>query len=159
MISSRKRRPGTPLEALDHVAQFGTGLGNYTMVVRDRSCGAKGDTYIPYAKFPPLSGCDTILQQQISQHMAPSHYDGNLSSKTKILFSQTAETASRLTLDAVTTTPVTGSHQPRRRQTPRLYLIRRSLEVLRKFHWMILGGRSNQLSHVSSPLLSKPGEY
>ncbi|GJW90344.1 hypothetical protein Tco_0167897 [Tanacetum coccineum] len=25
--------------------------------------------------------------------------------------------------------------------------------------WMILGGRSNQLSHVSSPLLSKPGEY
>ncbi|GJX39220.1 hypothetical protein Tco_0252523 [Tanacetum coccineum] len=40
-----------------------------------------------------------------------------------------------------------------------LYLMRRSLEVLRKFHWMILGGRSNQLSHVSSPLLSKPGEY
>ncbi|GJR90811.1 hypothetical protein Tco_0214822 [Tanacetum coccineum] len=26
----------------------------------------------------------------------------------------------------------------------RLYLMRRSLEVLRKFHWMILGGRSNQ---------------
>ncbi|GJR57093.1 hypothetical protein Tco_1499255 [Tanacetum coccineum] len=41
----------------------------------------------------------------------------------------------------------------------RLYLMRRSLEVLRKFHWMILGGRSNQFSHVSSPLLSKPGEY
>ncbi|GJY41514.1 hypothetical protein Tco_0428784 [Tanacetum coccineum] len=41
----------------------------------------------------------------------------------------------------------------------RLYLIRRSLEVLRKFHWMILGGRSNQFSHVSSPLLSKPREY
>ncbi|GKC00105.1 hypothetical protein Tco_0986241 [Tanacetum coccineum] len=40
-----------------------------------------------------------------------------------------------------------------------LYLMRRSLEVLRKFHWMILGGRFNQLSHVSSPLLSKPGEY
>ncbi|GKA95000.1 hypothetical protein Tco_0817038 [Tanacetum coccineum] len=39
-----------------------------------------------------------------------------------------------------------------------LYLMRRSLEVLRKFHWMILGGRFNQLSHVSSPLLSKPGE-
>ncbi|GJY92309.1 MAK10-like protein [Tanacetum coccineum] len=36
-----------------------------------------------------------------------------------------------------------------------LYLMRRSLEVLRKFHWMILGGRSNQLSHVSSPLLSE----
>ncbi|GJZ97287.1 hypothetical protein Tco_0669740 [Tanacetum coccineum] len=35
----------------------------------------------------------------------------------------------------------------------------RSLEVLRKFHWMILGGRFNQLSHVSSPLLSKPGDY
>ncbi|GJV71654.1 hypothetical protein Tco_1491649 [Tanacetum coccineum] len=28
-----------------------------------------------------------------------------------------------------------------------LYLTRRSLEVLRKFHWMILGGRFNQLSH------------
>ncbi|GJS25448.1 ribonuclease H-like domain-containing protein [Tanacetum coccineum] len=41
----------------------------------------------------------------------------------------------------------------------RLYLMRRSLKILRKFHWMILGGRSNQLSHVSSPLLSKPGEY
>ncbi|GJS61124.1 hypothetical protein Tco_0655908 [Tanacetum coccineum] len=40
-----------------------------------------------------------------------------------------------------------------------LYLMRRILEVLRKFHWMILGGRFNQLSHVSSPLLSKPGEY
>nr|GEV10903.1 MAK10-like protein [Tanacetum cinerariifolium] len=44
-------------------------------------------------------------------------------------------------------------------QPKRLYLMRRSLEVLRKFHWMILGGRFNQLSHVSSPLLSKPGEY
>ncbi|GJW63690.1 MAK10-like protein [Tanacetum coccineum] len=40
-----------------------------------------------------------------------------------------------------------------------LYLMRRNLEVLRMFHWMILGGRFNQLSHVSSPLLSKPGEY
>ncbi|GJX14139.1 hypothetical protein Tco_0205897 [Tanacetum coccineum] len=40
-----------------------------------------------------------------------------------------------------------------------LYLMRRSLEVLRKFHCMILGGRFNQLSHVSSPLLSKPWEY
>ncbi|GKC48527.1 hypothetical protein Tco_1071272 [Tanacetum coccineum] len=40
-----------------------------------------------------------------------------------------------------------------------LYLMRRILEILRKFHWMILGGRFNQLSHVSSPLLSKPGEY
>nr|GEZ18406.1 MAK10-like protein [Tanacetum cinerariifolium] len=34
-----------------------------------------------------------------------------------------------------------------------------SLEVLRKFQRMILGGRFNQLSHVSSPLLSKPEEY
>ncbi|GKB20259.1 hypothetical protein Tco_0854182 [Tanacetum coccineum] len=39
------------------------------------------------------------------------------------------------------------------------YLMRRSLEVLRKFHWTILEGRFNQLSHVSSSLLSKPGEY
>ncbi|GJX69843.1 hypothetical protein Tco_0305570 [Tanacetum coccineum] len=40
-----------------------------------------------------------------------------------------------------------------------LYLMRRSLKVLRKFHWMILEGRFNQLLHVSSPLLSKPREY
>ncbi|GJY56255.1 hypothetical protein Tco_0455370 [Tanacetum coccineum] len=44
-------------------------------------------------------------------------------------------------------------------RVPLLYLMRRSLEVLRKFHWMILGGRFNQLSHVASPLLSKLGEY
>nr|GEZ30786.1 hypothetical protein [Tanacetum cinerariifolium] len=41
----------------------------------------------------------------------------------------------------------------------RLYLMRRSMKVLRKFHWMILGGRFNQLSYVSSLLLSKPEEY
>nr|GEZ46656.1 MAK10-like protein [Tanacetum cinerariifolium] len=35
----------------------------------------------------------------------------------------------------------------------------RSLEVLRKFYWMILEGRFNQLSHVYSPLFSKPMEY
>nr|GEV81125.1 zinc finger, CCHC-type [Tanacetum cinerariifolium] len=40
-----------------------------------------------------------------------------------------------------------------------LYLMRRSLKVLRKFHCMILGGRFNQLSHVSFPSLSKSGEY
>ncbi|GKB17153.1 hypothetical protein Tco_0851076 [Tanacetum coccineum] len=40
----------------------------------------------------------------------------------------------------------------------RLYLMRRILEVL-EFHMTILGGRFNQLSHVSSPFLSKPGEY
>ncbi|GJR78226.1 zinc finger, CCHC-type containing protein [Tanacetum coccineum] len=40
-----------------------------------------------------------------------------------------------------------------------LYLMRRSLEVLRKFHWMILEGQFNQLSHVSSLLLSKLGKY
>ncbi|GKD43206.1 hypothetical protein Tco_1267851 [Tanacetum coccineum] len=40
-----------------------------------------------------------------------------------------------------------------------LYLTRRSLEVLRKFHWTTLRGQPNQLSHVSSPLLSKPREY
>ncbi|GJS64723.1 hypothetical protein Tco_0679287 [Tanacetum coccineum] len=40
-----------------------------------------------------------------------------------------------------------------------LYLMRRILEVPRKFHWMILGGRFNQLSHVSSQLLSKPRNF
>ncbi|GJV54600.1 hypothetical protein Tco_1455605 [Tanacetum coccineum] len=73
---------------------------------------------------------------------------GKFSSKMKNEFLQSVETASRFTCDAITGTLVT-----------RLYLMRRSLEVLRKFHWMILGGRFNQLSHVSSPLLSKPGEY
>nr|GEU82608.1 hypothetical protein [Tanacetum cinerariifolium] len=38
----------------------------------------------------------------------------------------------------------------------KLYFIRRSLKVLRKFHWMIHRGRFNQLLHVSSPLMSKP---
>ncbi|GJT34546.1 hypothetical protein Tco_0924965 [Tanacetum coccineum] len=66
---------------------------------------------------------EPILQQQISQRMAPSHHD--------VVF----------VFDY------------------RLYLMRRSLEVLRKFHWMILRRRFNQLSYVSSPLLSKPREY
>ncbi|GJX23156.1 hypothetical protein Tco_0227601 [Tanacetum coccineum] len=38
-------------------------------------------------------------------------------------------------------------------------ILSEKLRSLRKFHWMILRGRFNQLSHVSSPLLSKPGEY
>ncbi|GJR87936.1 hypothetical protein Tco_0211947 [Tanacetum coccineum] len=89
---------------------------------------------------------ESILQQQISQRMASSHQDGCyaafcigkqlirmsagiFSSKTKNEFSQSVEMASHVTSDTVTTTPVTG-----------LYLVRRSLEVLRKFHCMILGG-------------------
>ncbi|GJX96469.1 hypothetical protein Tco_0352267 [Tanacetum coccineum] len=48
---------------------------------------------------------------------------------------------------------------PRELKSRWLYLMRRSLEVLRKFHCMILGERFNQSSHVSTPLLSKPGEY
>ncbi|GKE64104.1 hypothetical protein Tco_1518265 [Tanacetum coccineum] len=40
-----------------------------------------------------------------------------------------------------------------------IFLHIRSLEVLRKFHWTILRGQFNQLSYVSSPLLSKLGEY
>ncbi|GKA11582.1 hypothetical protein Tco_0691128 [Tanacetum coccineum] len=55
---------------------------------------------------------EPILQQQISQRMAPSHHDGSFSSKTKISFSQNVETASRFTRDAVTMTPVTGSRKP-----------------------------------------------
>ncbi|GJS14541.1 reverse transcriptase domain-containing protein [Tanacetum coccineum] len=71
---------------------------------------------------------------------------GNFSLKTKKNFSQTLETASGLTVDDVASPGM-------------LYLMRRSLEVLRKLHWTIIGGRFNQLSHVSSLLLSKPGEY
>ncbi|GJZ28885.1 hypothetical protein Tco_0573532 [Tanacetum coccineum] len=55
---------------------------------------------------------EPILQQQLSQRMAPSHHDENFSSKTKSSFSQTMETASRLTRDAVTTTPAMGHHNP-----------------------------------------------
>nr|GEV62971.1 retrotransposon protein, putative, Ty1-copia subclass [Tanacetum cinerariifolium] len=47
----------------------------------------------------------------------------------------------------------------RRKDTIGLYLTRRSLEVLRKFHLTTLEGQFNQLSHVSSLLLSKPGKY
>nr|GEV12097.1 reverse transcriptase domain-containing protein [Tanacetum cinerariifolium] len=36
-----------------------------------------------------------------------------------------------------------------------LYLMRRSLEVLRKFHWTILGGRFNKLSHTNDELTTK----
>ncbi|GJX05194.1 MAK10-like protein [Tanacetum coccineum] len=50
-------------------------------------------------------------------------------------------------------------HQEKEIEFDRLYLMKRSLEILRKFHCMILRGRFNQLSHVSSPLLSKPREY
>ncbi|GJT33621.1 hypothetical protein Tco_0924040, partial [Tanacetum coccineum] len=63
----------------------------------------------------------------------------NFSSKTKNSFSQNVETASRSIRNAITTTPVTRSGFSGRRQTPRLYLMRRSLEVLRKFYWTILG--------------------
>ncbi|GJU01296.1 hypothetical protein Tco_1111634 [Tanacetum coccineum] len=94
---------------------------------------------------------EPILQQQISQRMVPSHQDGMyryyhphfnssvgepplyLLNKGKIIFDE-----KKLFFNS---------------------LMSRSLEVLRKFHWTILGGRFNQLSHVSSSLLGKPGEY
>ncbi|GKC84467.1 ribonuclease H-like domain-containing protein, partial [Tanacetum coccineum] len=40
-----------------------------------------------------------------------------------------------------------------------IFVMKLGWKVLRKFHWTNLGGRSNQLSHVFSPLFSKPGEY
>ncbi|GJW93855.1 hypothetical protein Tco_0173527 [Tanacetum coccineum] len=59
---------------------------------------------------------------------------------------ENVETASRFTRDAVTMTPVTGQDFPEGVKRPvvfvfdyMLYLMRRSLEVLRKFHWTILG--------------------
>ncbi|GKA93100.1 hypothetical protein Tco_0815086 [Tanacetum coccineum] len=65
------------------------------------------------------------------------------------------ETASRFTRDAVTTILVWGQDIPDDVKCPvtgklknfKLYLMRRSLEVLREFYWMILGGRFNQLSY------------
>ncbi|GJS76671.1 hypothetical protein Tco_0726552 [Tanacetum coccineum] len=41
----------------------------------------------------------------------------------------------------------------------KLYFMRRSLEVLRKFHWMILEGRFNQLSHCEAMKEQHWGEY
>ncbi|GKB53303.1 hypothetical protein Tco_0904056, partial [Tanacetum coccineum] len=38
---------------------------------------------------------------------------------------------------------------------PGLYLTRRSLEVLRKFHWMILGGRFNQFRTIDQSASGK----
>ncbi|GKA13444.1 hypothetical protein Tco_0693090, partial [Tanacetum coccineum] len=56
---------------------------------------------------------DDFLGEGFSLPMKPKDLEkGNFSSKTKISFSHTVEMASRLTWDAVTTTPVTGSHQP-----------------------------------------------
>ncbi|GJQ93734.1 hypothetical protein Tco_0004873 [Tanacetum coccineum] len=77
---------------------------------------------------------------------------GNFSLKTKRKSSQCVETALGLN------PTVSRLQQCEDSKFFRLYLTRRSLEVIRKFHWTTLRGRSNQLSHVSSPLLSKPGE-
>ncbi|GJS52481.1 hypothetical protein Tco_0625843 [Tanacetum coccineum] len=71
---------------------------------------------------------ESILQQQISQRMALSHYDGFMQLfvqeltygskcrkffiKTKFSFSQNVETVSQFSRDAVTTIPVTGSQKP-----------------------------------------------
>ncbi|GJT34343.1 hypothetical protein Tco_0924762 [Tanacetum coccineum] len=45
-----------------------------------------------------------------------------------------------------------------KRRAVELYLMRISLEVLRKFHWTILGGRFNQLSHLRMTKVIK-GEF
>nr|GEV34757.1 hypothetical protein [Tanacetum cinerariifolium] len=78
---------------------------------------------------------------------------GNFSLKTKRKSSQCVQTASGLNPTA------SRLQQCEDLKIFKLYLIRRSLKVLRKFHLTTLGGRFNQLSHVSSPLLSKPREY
>ncbi|GJT54381.1 hypothetical protein Tco_0989435 [Tanacetum coccineum] len=65
---------------------------------------------------------------------------------------------SRLIRDAGTLKPMKGNKNPMA-SNAQVIFDGRSLEVLRKFHWMILGGRFNWLSHVSSPLSSKPLEY
>ncbi|GKC92918.1 ribonuclease H-like domain-containing protein [Tanacetum coccineum] len=62
-------------------------------------------------------------------------------------------------VDSLTINTPSSPHVAYSHPKDTLYLMRRSLKVLRKSHWMILGGQFNQLSHVSSPLLSKPGEY
>ncbi|GJT17475.1 hypothetical protein Tco_0876181 [Tanacetum coccineum] len=82
-----------------------------------------------------------------SPHVAYFHRNGIFEEKKKNSSLQTLETVSGLILTA---SPENHDY---------VIFDERSLKVLRKFHWMILGGRFNQLSHVSSPLLSKSGEY
>ncbi|GJW95894.1 hypothetical protein Tco_0175566 [Tanacetum coccineum] len=105
----------------------------------------KGRTYNLLPRGPVY---EAILRKKITrkEDIRGNFEIPNFSFKMKKDFSQCLKTASGLTPDGVTSPAV-------------LYLIRRSLEVLRNFYWTILGGRFDQLSHVSSPLLSKPGEY
>ncbi|GJU38486.1 hypothetical protein Tco_1191443 [Tanacetum coccineum] len=106
---------------------------------------------------------ESILQQQISQRMAHSHHDGmkfliktgeeifiDAGDGVRIYPDGVASLAIK-TYDYIITLILSLLLS--------LYLMRRSLEVLRKSHWIFLGGRFSQSSYVSSQLLSKPGEY
>ncbi|GJV55023.1 hypothetical protein Tco_1456028 [Tanacetum coccineum] len=104
-----------------------------------------------------------LIENPINKEKPPKNGDGSWHAKIKLIDPHGEEFTKTLQ-------SVPSSRKLSKRGSPReiinldhfyrqLYLIRRSLEVLRKFHWMILGGLFNQLSHVSSPLLSKPGEY
>ncbi|GJS02949.1 hypothetical protein Tco_0319457 [Tanacetum coccineum] len=99
---------------------------------------------------PPLAVYRLILKwdEKIKLHL------GN-GDKVQSMLAKISRLASQLLLNAPV--KVEGGMDDEGEVT--LYLMRRSLKVLRKFHWMILGGRFNQLSHVSSLFLSKPGEY
>ncbi|GJV35857.1 hypothetical protein Tco_1408334 [Tanacetum coccineum] len=58
------------------------------------------------------------------------------------------------------TREVNSFDEPKPQPQPLGYIDDKKLgSSLEYYHWIILGGRFNQLSHVSSPLLSKPGEY
>ncbi|GJY01102.1 hypothetical protein Tco_0359254 [Tanacetum coccineum] len=106
---------------------------------------------------------ESLIENLINWDKPPKNGDGAWHAKIRLIDPDREEFTK--TLQSIPTTRKLSKRESPREiidlvtSTTTLYLTRRSLEVLRKFHWMILGGRFNQLSHVSSPLLSKPGEY
>ncbi|GJY85287.1 hypothetical protein Tco_0499313 [Tanacetum coccineum] len=81
-----------------------------------------------------LSAAQVVFSTDITNKLRA----GNFSLKTKRKSSQCVETASGLNPTA------SRLQQCEDSKIFKLYLTRRSFEVLRKFHWTILGGRSNQ---------------
>nr|GEX78153.1 MAK10-like protein [Tanacetum cinerariifolium]GEX80752.1 MAK10-like protein [Tanacetum cinerariifolium] len=108
---------------------------------------------------PPYYESEDLIEKPIDWSKPSKNEDGAWHDKIRIIDPDGEEFTK--TLQSIPTTRKIYDKESLREFSVfdyKLYLMRRSLEVLRKFHWMILGGLFNQLSHVSSPLLSKPGE-
>ncbi|GJW07867.1 hypothetical protein Tco_1570290 [Tanacetum coccineum] len=105
---------------------------------------------------------EDLIKNPINWDKPPKNEDGAWHAKIRLINSDGEEFTKTLQSIPITRKLSKRESKGNYRLGPllrHLYLMRRSLEVLRKFHWMILGGRFNQLSHVSSLLLSKPEEY